>query len=53
MHLLVRVIRRRIFYYRRLVTKLRGKANGRFDAGVCYETDDNKLMNAVLLELQI
>src|ERR1700736_5302354 len=52
-HLLIRVIRRRVFYHRDLVAELSGKANGRFDAGMCYESDDHELMDAVLLELQI
>src|SRR5262245_13084272 len=52
-HLLIRVIRRRVFYHRDLVTELGGKANGRFDAGMRYESDDDELMDAVLLELQI
>src|SRR5262249_61075019 len=52
-HLLVRVIRRRIFYHRDLVAELGGKANGRFDAGMGYEPDDDELMDAVLLELQV
>src|SRR5262249_13511823 len=50
-HLLIRVIRRCIFYHRDFVAKLSGKANGRRDAGVCYESDDDELLNAVLLEL--
>src|ERR1700760_1325841 len=53
MHLLVRVIRRRVPYHRDLVAELSGIANGRFDAGVCNESDDDELMNTVLLELQI
>src|SRR5216684_1962612 len=52
-HLLIRVIRRRIFYHRDLVAELSGKANGRFDAGMCDESDDYELTDAVLLELQI
>src|SRR5215510_7471058 len=52
-HLLIRVVRRCVFYHRDLVTKLSGKANGRFDAGMCYESDDDELMDAVFLELQI
>jgi hypothetical protein len=34
MHLLIGVIRRRVFYHRDLVAELSGKANGRFDAGM-------------------
>ena len=52
-HLLFRVTRGRVLYHRDLVTKLGGKANSRFHAGVCDETDDDELMDAVLLELQI
>src|ERR1700688_2176488 len=52
-HLLIRVIRRRVLYHRDLVAELSGKADGRFDAGMCYESNDYELMNAVLLELQI
>src|SRR5262249_53492219 len=50
-HLFTRVIRRRVFDHRDLVAKLGGKANGRFDAGMRYQTDDDELMDAVLLEL--
>jgi hypothetical protein len=32
--------------------ELSGKANGRFDAGMSDESDDDELMDAVLLELQ-
>src|SRR5262249_46844397 len=32
---------------------LSGKANGRFDAGVRYQSHNDELMDAVLLELQI
>jgi hypothetical protein len=53
MHLLIRVIRRRVLYHRDLVAELGGKANGRFDAGMGYEPDEDELMDAVLLELQI
>ena len=51
MHLRIRVIRRRIFYHRDLVAELSGKADGRFDAGMCDQPDDDELMNAVFLEL--
>src|SRR5262249_19413194 len=50
-HLFIRVIRRRVFDHRDLVAKLGGKANGRFDAGMRYQTDDDELMDAVLLDL--
>src|SRR5262249_33778718 len=50
-HLFIRVIRRRVFDQRDLVTKLGGKANGRFDTGMRYQTDDDELVDAVLLEL--
>src|SRR5713226_10317544 len=36
-HLLIRVIRRRVFYQRDLVAEFSGKANDRFDAGMRYE----------------
>src|SRR5262249_19816840 len=52
-HLFIRVIRGRVFYHRDLVAELSGKANRRFDAGMCYESDDDELMDAVLFELQI
>jgi hypothetical protein len=35
--------------HRDLVAKLSGEANGRLDAGMCYEFDDNELMDAVFL----
>src|SRR5215475_134696 len=50
-HLFIRVIRRCVFYHRDFVTEFSGKANGRFDAGMGYESDDDELVNAVLLEL--
>src|SRR5208337_2620772 len=53
MHLVIRVIRRRVLYHRDLVAELGGKPNGRFDAGMRYQSDDDELMDAVLLELQI
>jgi hypothetical protein len=53
MHLLIRVIRRRVLYHRDLVAKLSGEANSCLHARVCYEPDDDELMDAVLLELQI
>src|SRR5262245_57599885 len=48
-----RVIRGRVFYHRHLVAKLSGKANRCLHARVCYEPDDDELMNAMLLKLQI
>src|SRR5262245_36590472 len=50
-HHLIRVIRRRVLYHRDLVAEFGGKANGRFDAGMRYEPDDDELMDAVFLEL--
>ena len=47
------VIRCRVFYHRDVIAELSGKANRRFDAGMCDEPDDDELMNAVLLQLQI
>jgi len=41
----------RVFYHRDLVAKLSGKANGGFDAGICYESDDDELVNAMLFKL--
>src|SRR5262249_11137700 len=52
-HLLVRVTRGRIFHHRDLVAKLSAVAYGRLHTGMRDESDDNELMNAVLLELQI
>src|SRR5262249_6228384 len=52
-HLFIREIRGRVFNHRDLVAELSGKANRRFDAGMCYESDDDELMDAVLFELQI
>jgi len=53
MHHLVRVIRRRVFDHRHFVAELGSIANGRFDAGMRNHSDDDELMDAVLLELQI
>ena len=50
-HLLIRVVRGRVFDHRDLVTKLRGKAHRRFDARVGDEPDDDELVDAVLFEL--
>ena len=53
MHVFIRIIRSRVSYHRDLIAELCGKANRRFDAGMRYEADNDELMNAVLLELQI
>src|SRR5262249_8669090 len=52
-HMFFLVIRGRVFYHRYVVAELSGKANRRFDAGMCDEPDDDELMDAVLLKLQI
>src|SRR5262249_54218576 len=52
-HHLVRVIRRRVSYHGDLVAEFGGIAHGRFDAGMRDQADDDQLMDAVLLELQI
>src|SRR5215470_1282387 len=52
-HLCIRVIRGRVCDHRDLVAKLCGVANGRFDARMCNESDDDELMDAMLCELQI
>src|SRR5207248_10846809 len=49
LHLLVRVIGRCVFDPRDLVAELSGKANGRFDTGMRYQSDDDELMNAMVL----
>ena len=41
-HLFIRVIRRCVSYHRDFVTELSGKANGRFDARLCYDSDDDE-----------
>src|SRR6516165_4941632 len=53
MHHLVRVIRRRILDDGHLITELGGIAHSRFDAGMRDESDDDELMDAVLLDLQV
>src|SRR5499427_10795903 len=53
MHHLVRVIRRRALHHGDVIAELSGKANGCFDTGVRDQPDDDELMDAVLLELQI
>src|SRR5690349_21330699 len=52
-HVFIRVIRGCVFHHRDLVTKLSGVTNSRLDASVGDESDDDELMDAVLLELQI
>src|SRR5215472_12564757 len=52
-HRLIRVIHRRVSHHRDLVAKLGGEANGRFDASMRYEPDDDELMDPVFLELQV
>ena len=44
MHFLMRVIRRCVFYHRDIVAEFGGKANGRFDAGMRYEPDNDELI---------
>ena len=51
MHHLVRVISRRILDHCDFVAELGGVANGRFDAGMRDQPDDDELVDAVLLEL--
>ncbi len=53
MHLLIRVTRGRVFYHRDLVAKLSGITNSCLHTGVCDESHDDELMDAVFLELQI
>src|SRR5499427_5225791 len=52
-HHLVRVIRRRVLHHGNVITELGGIAHSRFDAGMRNESDDDELMDAVLLELQV
>src|SRR5262245_10158416 len=52
-HLVIRVIRGRIFYHSDLVAKLGCITNGRLDAGMRDKPDDDELMDAMLLKLQI
>src|SRR5262245_48837602 len=52
-HVLFRVIRHGVPDHGSLVAELSGKAHGRFDAGMRYLSNDNELMDAMLLELQI
>src|SRR5215467_3392655 len=53
MHHLVCVVRRRILNDGDVITELGGIAHSRFDAGMRDESDDDELMDAVLLELQV
>jgi hypothetical protein len=41
-HRLIRVIRCRVFYHRVTVAERSGKTNGRFDAGLCYDSEDDE-----------
>ena len=51
MHHLIRVVRRRVSYHRGVVTELGSITHGRFDAGMCDQSNDDELMDALLLEL--
>src|SRR5215831_3848634 len=53
MHHLVCVVRGRVLNDGDVITELGGVAHGRFDAGVRDESDDDELMDVVLLELQV
>jgi len=50
-HNLIGVICRRVSNHRDVVAQFGGIAHGRFDAGMRDETDDDQLVDAVLLEL--
>jgi len=52
-HLLIRVTRGRVFHHRDLVAKLSAIAYGRLHTRMRDEFDDDELMDAVFLELQI
>src|SRR5262245_20844938 len=52
-HFLIRVIRCCVFHDGHVIAELRGIANGRFHTGMRYQSNDDKLMDAMLLELQI
>ena len=52
-HLLIRVTRGRVFHHRDLVAKLSTIAYGRLHTRMRDESDDDELMYAVFLELQI
>ena len=53
MHLLVGVVCGRILHDGDIVTEFSGKAYGRLDAGMRYQSDDDKLMDAAFLELEV
>src|SRR4051794_14352417 len=53
MHLFIRVTRRRVSHHRDFVAKLSGVTNSGLHTGVCYQVHDDKLINALSLELQI
>src|SRR5262249_21589215 len=42
-----------VFDHRHVITKLGGIANGHFDARMRYQSDDDELVDAMLLELKI
>jgi hypothetical protein len=52
-HFFIRVIRRRVFDHRDLVAKFSGITNRCLHTRMGYEPDDDELLDAVLLELQI
>ena len=52
-HLFVRVIRGRVLYHCDIVAKLSGITNRCLHTGVRYESLDDELIDAVLVELQI
>src|SRR5262249_32858092 len=52
-HHLVRVIRRRVLHHGDVIAELSGEANGRFNASMRNQPDDDELMNATFLQLQI
>src|SRR5262245_5626673 len=53
LHLFFRVIRGCVFYHCDVIAKLRGEANSCLDTRVGYQTHDDELVDAVLLQLQI
>ena len=52
-HLLIRVICRRVFYHRDLVAKLNGITNSCLDTGMGYQSHDDELIDSVSSELRI
>jgi hypothetical protein len=52
-HHLIRVIRDRVSHYRDIVAKLGRVSDGGLDAGVRDQPNDDELLYAVLLELQV